>query len=904
MSSPQRQVSSRRLPPLSQSATIRCDRNKSVRHRDNNNTYDNFSHHTPPDFAGMFMQGPFKTMLFEQAELSVSPPNKQKFDSHIFLQDLSMLDPEIIYEFLKGSPLLMKEYVHNHVSRDELESWLDYKTFESFQQRLSVTSFDGCGFPPAAKWKNTSSVERQYFMEQFISEVHSIHGDVRGGILNQLIDCCASAVNASGHNLYLADSDGKRIWQFIPESSKPINLNIIMEGTTVSAYVASTKEGIVINNIEGDERFPFGINGKDINVGSVLCQPIIQPNGDLTGVMELTRAANLPPFTDKDNQIANSYLAWGGIVLYYAEMYHTMHKQRKLNEFLLNVTKSIFQDIVSMDTVIMKIMNFAQTLVDADRTSLFLMDTKTDELYARIFDIGTGLETKLQQEIRFPKSKGVAGHVASTGETLNIKNAYDDPRFNRDIDNQTGYRTHTLLCMPIFIRGNLIGVVQMVNKKQGVFTTADEKAFQTFAVYCGLALHHAKLYDKIRRSEQKYKVALEVLSYHSMCTESEVGQVKRYQEKYEDTTSIALTDPVIRFELNIVDLESVEMANVAIRLFDDLFKTDSRFELDEVIRFTLTVRKNYRRVPYHNWTHAFTVAHCMYCVMKFSKGIVTGLEAVALYVACLCHDLDHRGKNNEWMKIEGTPLAAVYTTSTLEHHHFNQTITILQHEGHNIFSHLNSSEYKQVLGMIKDCILATDLASFFSNKAKLQVAVEQNSFDWKNNEHRKMFRALAMTACDLSACAKPWKIQYETVKVIFQEFYAQGDEEKALGRTPVPMMDRDTADKLPNHQVGFLLGICIPGYDILQKLVPGAKPLLDGAKKNLAVWSEMVKKQNEEKEKKNQRELKANEDKKENTKKISESSSSSSSSEKEGGKSTPRSVRRLKSGSAAPKTKP
>ena len=54
------------------------------------------------------------------------------------------------------------------------------------------------------------------------------------------------------------------------------------------------------------------------------------------------------------------------------------------------------------------------------------------------------------------------------------------------------------------------------------------------------------------------------------------------------------------------------------------------------------------------------------------------LQAIALYVACLCHDLDHRGKNNDWMKNEATPLAAVYTTSTLEHHHFNQTITILQ----------------------------------------------------------------------------------------------------------------------------------------------------------------------------------------------------------------------------------
>ena len=62
----------------------------------------------------------------------------------------------------------------------------------------------------------------------------------------------------------------------------------------------------------------------------------------------------------------------------------------------------------------------------------------------------------------------------------------------------------------------------MVNKpNDGVFTKSDEEAFDLFAVYCGLALHHAKLYDKIRRSEQKYKVAIEVLSYHSQASEDD-----------------------------------------------------------------------------------------------------------------------------------------------------------------------------------------------------------------------------------------------------------------------------------------------------------------------------------------------------------------------------------------------
>lgn len=61
------------------------------------------------------------------------------------------------------------------------------------------------------------------------------------------------------------------------------------------------------------------------------------------------------------------------------------------------------------------------------------------------------------------------------------------------------------------------------------------------------------------------------------------------------------------------------------------FSIFSRFDPEVLIRFTLTVRKNYRRVPYHNWSHAFTVAHCMYCVVKASGGVLTGLEVYQFF---------------------------------------------------------------------------------------------------------------------------------------------------------------------------------------------------------------------------------------------------------------------------------
>ncbi len=197
-----------------------------------------------------------------------------------------------------------------------------------------------------------------------------------------------------------------------------------------------------------------------------------------------------------------------------------MTRERRLNDFLLAVTKSIFQELVSMDGVMLKIMSYAKKLVNADRASLFMVDSRTKELYARIFDIGReendvanssdgqGQKRSISDErgcIRFPMDKGIAGYVATTGKTLNIIDAYRDDRFNRydrmidminnfiyffyssrDIDQKTGYKTKTLLCMPIMIQGSVIGVVQMVNKKNGHFTKGDEESFETFAVYCGL----------------------------------------------------------------------------------------------------------------------------------------------------------------------------------------------------------------------------------------------------------------------------------------------------------------------------------------------------------------------------------------------------------------------------------
>ena len=152
----------------------------------------------------------------------------------------------------------------------------------------------------------------------------------------------------------------------------------------------------------------------------------------------------------------------------------------------------------------------------------------------------------------------------------------------------------------------------------------DEEAFEMFAVYCGLALHHAKLYDKIRRSEQKYKVSLEVLSYHNSSSANEVDEiVAEGPPEYDDTIS--------RFTFYALNMDDNDKVRKALFMFVDLFGLE-RFDYEVLVRFFITVKKNYRQVAYHNWAHGFHVANSIYAILKSSPGIFKPLEVSFLPV--------------------------------------------------------------------------------------------------------------------------------------------------------------------------------------------------------------------------------------------------------------------------------
>jgi HD-GYP domain-containing protein (c-di-GMP phosphodiesterase class II) len=132
-----------------------------------------------------------------------------------------------------------------------------------------------------------------------------------------------------------------------------------------------------------------------------------------------------------------------------------------------------------------------KSAIQADRCSVFLYDKKNNELWSKV---ALGMDS---QEIRFPADKGLAGHVVKTGETINIKDAYCDERFNKEIDLQTGYKTKTILCMPIKnLKQEIIGAFQVLNKLHGEFQEDDEDLLIAIGSNAGIALENAQLFKK------------------------------------------------------------------------------------------------------------------------------------------------------------------------------------------------------------------------------------------------------------------------------------------------------------------------------------------------------------------------------------------------------------------------
>jgi len=171
------------------------------------------------------------------------------------------------------------------------------------------------------------------------------------------------------------------------------------------------------------------------------------------------------------------------------KIYQEEHQRLKT---LLNITRNISKEI-ELDSLLITIMDEVKKALMADRCAVFLIDKERNEIWSKV--------AHGKDKIRFPVYLGIAGHVATTGEVLNIPDAYSDSRFNPDIDKQTGYRTLNMLTFPMKNKlKEIIGVFQVINKLDGAFIKEDENLLDVISTIAATQLENALLYEEQKKT--------------------------------------------------------------------------------------------------------------------------------------------------------------------------------------------------------------------------------------------------------------------------------------------------------------------------------------------------------------------------------------------------------------------
>lgn len=194
---------------------------------------------------------------------------------------------------------------------------------------------------------------------------------------------------------------------------------------------------------------------------------------------------------------------------------------------ILSISSDLAGEL-QLEVLIERIMEVTAELLNAERSTLFVHDPKTDEL---VSIYAAGIETR---EIRIPSSRGIAGAVFSSGVAENIADPYGDPRFSQKVDQETGFVTRSILCAPIVNKsGGRIGVAQVLNKRDGGFTAKDEARLRAFAAQVAVSLENARLFEDVLNIKNYNESVLQSISNGLMSLDS-------------DNMIVTVNDPLVK----------------------------------------------------------------------------------------------------------------------------------------------------------------------------------------------------------------------------------------------------------------------------------------------------------------------------------------------------------------------
>ena len=323
--------------------------------------------------------------------------------------------------------------------------------------------------------------------------------------LPQLIELIVAGLDAERATLFLYDPETDELFSRIAQGEGVAEIRIRANSGIAGAVYGSGMTEIVGDAYQ-DPRFNQEVDRRTgFRTRNILCVPLRNRHDQTIGVTQvLNKRKN--GFGKLDATLLEAINRLAASALEQARLVEKLDRARREEEELLAITEAISTEL-RIDPLLTRIVHAATDLLNAERSTLFLYDAATDELCSKI------AEGTVEMQIRIPARAGLAGAAFTSGEVVNVADAYSHPLFNSDIDRKSGFRTRNLVSVPVIDRaGEHLGVLQVLNKRGGPFTPSDIRRLKAFAAEIAVAIQNAQLFSDVLELKNYNESILKSLS--------------------------------------------------------------------------------------------------------------------------------------------------------------------------------------------------------------------------------------------------------------------------------------------------------------------------------------------------------------------------------------------------------
>lgn len=299
---------------------------------------------------------------------------------------------------------------------------------------------------------------------------------------------------------------------------------------------------------------------------------------------------------------------------------------------------------------------------------------------------------------------------------------------------------------------------------------------------------------------------------------------------------------------DVLDIDEAEVLKKSVVVMFDELNLDGQWAIPskKLNSFINAVEGKYRDVPFHNLKHGIAVAQsAFYFVAVTEVGqCLTSLQAFALLVSALCHDVDHPGHTNAFEVNSDSDLALIYNdTSVLENHHCATASMVMREEENNILLGLERGEYREFRSVMCSAILSTDMSTHFNLLGRFRDAIHmEGGWNPEQSADKLLLIDIVLHSADLSNPVRPWELCKKWSLLVGEEFNSQVAKEKARGLPFLPFMLSDSEESKAKQETSFIEFIIEPMWKDVVEFLPEMSFALDYIDENKAKWKEIARK--------------------------------------------------------------